>query len=300
MTWAWSLPLLTLPQTWNQALRVPRVRMRLTRAIVPTHRDWGDAHETIDGLLACRPRPAEIVVVDDNTERNPPRWTRRRGITLVEYDANRGPSYARNAGALHHTGTPVEWLYFTDTGCARDPEFFAVLQDAMMRAPRSTVACAGPVHGVIKSPTDSRINHYMTIEGILNPPMDASGPQAIVTANALVHAGSFAACGGFDCSYPFAAGEDLDLGVRLRSLGPIAWASEAVVYHCFKECESDFRSRFERYGRGSAHLEHRLLLPSIRPSKMTARDPALQRLADVQVSAMIQGYDWHKNILNGV
>lgn len=294
MTWAWSLPLF-VPS--RQAFQTPQLNLELTRAVVPTYRDWEHARETIDGLLRCDPRPAEIVLVDDNLEHDPPSWVRRPGITLVQYPGNHGPSFARNMGAWLRTGRPVEWLYFTDTGCGRDAGFFAALLDTMMREGAGTVAVAGPVHGVVGSTAESPINHYMTVEGILNPPMDENGPQAIVTANALVSAAAFAALGGFDRSYPFAAGEDLDLGVQLRRVGRIAWAPHAIVRHRFEECVEDFRRRFVRYGRGTAHLERRLALPSIRPTVILAGSPHLQRLADLQLTSMMSGYDSHLSAL---
>lgn len=156
------------------------------------------------------------------------------------------------------------------------------------------VALAGPVHGVTVSATATPINHYMTIEGILNPPMDADGPQAIVTANAAVCASAFRTAGGFDASYPFASGEDLDLGLKLRLLGSIHWARHAIVCHRFVEDVDDFTRRFVRYGKGTAHLEHRLNLPSIKPSRFIAHDPALQGLADLQIVSMRRGYEQHR------
>jgi GT2 family glycosyltransferase len=259
--------------------------------VVPTYRDWDQAQETLDGLLACRPRPAEIVLVDDNGEGEPPAWALSDYILLVRYPGNRGPSHARNVGAALQTGRQIEWLYFTDTGCTRPPDFFSHLSDAVATLGPRCVAAAGPVHGI--AGPRSPINTYMTAEGILNPPMDRHGPQALVTANALVCSIAFARAGTFDATYPFAAGEDLDLGVKLRRLGLIAWVPEAAVYHRFEECTDDFRRRFVRYGRGTAHLEHRLGLRGLRPKAIAATCGSLQYLADLQAASMRIGYDAH-------
>lgn len=290
-TWAWSLPVTVKPAL---SVRTPPLNPARTRAIVPTFRDWDAARETVESLLACVPRPAEIVVVDDSHEMDPPRWVRCDGIALVSYEGNRGPSVARNAGAAHNSGRPIDWFYFTDTGCWREPDFIARLVEARLSARFDCVALAGPVHGVTVSATATPINHYMTIEGILNPPMDADGPQAIVTANAAVCASAFRTAGGFDASYPFASGEDLDLGLKLRLLGSIHWARHAIVCHRFVEDVDDFTRRFVRYGKGTAHLEHRLNLPSIKPSRFIAHDPALQGLADLQIVSMRRGYEQHR------
>jgi hypothetical protein len=193
------------------------------------------------------------------------------------------------------TSHPIEWLYFTDTACTRERSFFSALRDAQMSLPPTTIAIAGPVVGDVLSGGRTPINLYMTEEAILSPPIDRHGPQAIVTANAAVSATAFRAVGGFDTSYPFAAAEDLDLGLKLRHLGAIGWASQAVVRHRFVESIEDFRRRFVRYGAGNAHLERRWGLPSLRVQRITSRDPGLQQLADLHVAAMRDGYDRRKN-----
>lgn len=296
MSWVWTIPLDIKP---SQLLRPALLSPAHLRAIVPTFRDWDEARITIDSLLACTPRPAEIVLVNDNYEPDLPAWTRRYPIFVVNYAENRGPSHARNQGVRFRSGRPIDWLYFTDTGCTRSPEFFGELVEASMAMPRATVAIAAPVVGVVESPDATPINHYMTEEAILNPPRDERGPQAIITANAAVSTVAFLAVGGFNTSYPFAAGEDLDLGVRLRHLGPIGWAQRAIVRHAFEESVDDFRRRFLRYGAGNAHLEHALRLRKMRVESIMTQEPALQRLANIQVSAMQIGYDRHHTYLVG-
>jgi GT2 family glycosyltransferase len=296
MSWVWTIPLDIKP---SRLLQPSLIRTTHLRAIVPTFRDWDEARITVDSLLACTPRPAEIVLVNDNHEPDVPAWTRRYPIFVVNYAGNRGPSHARNEGVRFDSGRPIDWLYFTDTGCTRAREFFGELIEASMAMPRTTVAIAAPVIGVVESPHSTPINYYMTEEAILNPPRDERGPQAIITANAALSAVAFLGVEGFNTAYPFAAGEDLDLGVRLRHLGVIGWAERAIVRHAFEESVEDFRRRFERYGAGNAHLEHALRLPRMRVECITAREPALQRLADVQVAAMQAGYDRHQAHLVG-
>lgn len=290
MSWAWTLP---VPPPPRCSTKRPLFDLERTRVVIPTFRDWDSARETIEGLLRCMPRPSEIVLVDDNADGAAPAWVRQLPIHLVSYPGNRGPAFARNAGARLHAGGTTEWLYFTDTGCGRAADFFNWLEEAMHAAVSGCVACAAPVQGVVDG-SWCPINRYMTVEGILNPPMDRHGPQAVVTANALVNVAAFDAVGGFDCSYPFAAAEDIDLGVKLRALGGIAWADGAVVTHRFEECDADFRRRFVRYGRGTAHLERQLTLPRLRPTPIVAELPELQYLADLQEAAMLEGYESYK------
>lgn len=294
MTWAWTLPINVTP---GSALRTPAVNPDRLRVVIPTFRDWDEARATVDSLLECRPRPAEIVIANDNHEPGWPTWAKRYPVHRVDYPGNRGPSYARNRGATIKTGRRIDWLYFTDTSCLREPAFFCILSEVSLRLPRTTVAIAGPVHGLASSALSAPINHYMTVEGILVPPFDAIGPQAIVTANAAVSARAFRVAGGFDTSYPFAGGEDIDLGLRLRAVGPIGWAAHATVYHCFSESLEDFRSRFRRYGAGNAHLVNRWSFPPICVDLIRPNDVTLQHLADLQVSAMQEGYTRQMGLL---
>jgi len=292
VSYAWSLPL-NLPV--GPGLRSGLLMPERIRVVIPTYRDWEGARETIESLLECRPRPGDIVVVNDNVHQGAPSWLKALPVRLVDYTGNRGPAYARNAGANLKTDKQIDWLYFTDTGCRREPSFFATLAGQHARMDRTCVAVAGPVSGVSTSIESTPINCYMTEEAILAPPFDAHGPQAIVTANAAVCWRAFHAVGGFDHSYRWAAGEDLDLGVRLRRLGSIGWAADAVVYHPFPESIEDFRKRFTRYGTGTAHLEHRLKLGNLRPSVFTAHHASLQPLADLHTAAMLAGYERHRS-----
>jgi GT2 family glycosyltransferase len=291
MTWSWSLPVRIAPST---PMSAPPLEPTRTRAVIPTFRDWRQAKASVESLLNCRPHVGEIVVVSDNASGHVPGWARSYPIQVLGYGANRGPSFARNFGAHFKSQHPIEWLLFTDTGCERDPNYFESLVAASGAQGTSCVAIAGPVHGVVSSKDATPINCYMTEEGILNPPILDGMPQSIITANAAVSIAAFRAVGGFDTSYPFAAGEDLDLGLKLLRLGRIGWAPKALVRHRFLESLCDFRRRFERYGEGNAHLEQTWSLPCIRPLRFSAHDPAMQWLAGEQICAMQRGYDRYR------
>ena len=186
----------------------------------------------------------------------------------------------------------ADWFYFTDSGCEHAKDLFQQFAACWKETGDSCVAISGPIQGV----GDGLINQFMTEQGILNPPKarliyDTMLPQAIVTANALVAGIAFSFVGGFDETFTEAAGEDLDLGLRLRKLGVIGWAEGAVVKHQFAERRDDFARRFKRYGAGNRRLEVKHKLPSLRARKYVAEKPEFQELADFQVAAMQEGYD---------
>lgn len=188
-----------------------------------------------------------------------------------------------------------DWVYFTDCGCVHDPDLFLRFEQAWRDCGDCCVGISGPVTGY----GPGAINDYMTEQGILNPPLerDLHGvyiPQAIITANALIAALPFAYLNGFDPSFKEAAGEDLDMGIRLRQFGVIAWAKDATVGHRFDEDDTDFYKRFRRYGRGNRALEIKHSLPCLRarpfePDKKS--DPEHLRLAKLSLEAMQAGYD---------
>ena len=189
----------------------------------------------------------------------------------------------------HHD---IHWFYFTDCGCEHDPNLFVEFEEEWQNVGDSCVAISGPVNGA----ADGRINAFMTKQAILSPPKekiiyDRLLPQAIVTANALISGVALSYVGGFDETFNEAAGEDLDLGLRLRPLGVIGWAERAIVRHRFREDQSDFYNRFKRYGRGNRHLELKHNLPSLRARRFKAELPEFQELADLSVKAMQEGYD---------
>lgn len=189
----------------------------------------------------------------------------------------------------------ANWVYFTDCGCTHDRDLFLKFEKTWVETGDCCVAISGPVTGS----GSGAINEYMTEQGVLNPPLekDIHGvyiPQAIITANALIACLPFAFLGGFDPEFKEAAGEDLDMGIRLRQLGVIAWSPDAKIAHRFDEDEKDFYNRFRRYGRGNRKLEIKHGLPCLRARPFTpdkAGDPEHLRLAKVAVEAMQAGYD---------
>jgi GT2 family glycosyltransferase len=213
-----------------------------------------------------------------------PDYVKQGDDPRLKYDMMRAKEFAWNHD--------IDWFYFTDCGCKHHVDLFLEFEKAWQETGDSCVAISGPVTGE----GDGLINKFMTEQAILNPPKerfihDTYMPQTIVTANALISGIAFSFVGGFDESFKEAAGEDLDLGLRLRNLGMIGWAEKAVVSHEFQEDRADFYRRFRRYGRGNRQLEMRHNLPSLRAKKYIAELPELQELADLQVEAMQAGYD---------
>ena len=191
--------------------------------------------------------PHEVIIVD-NASAVPIHIAERfehRGVSVrLLHCARRGPAAARNAGAAEATG---EWLLFTDSDCAPTPSFITGYAEAMSGA----VGYAGSVRAV----GDGWLARYYESQSILVPPLGAyDRPLHLITANALVWRPAFETVGGFDERFPDAAGEDIDLGLRLRQFGELAYAPAAAVVHDFGDSVTQFVRRFVRYGRGNRRL----------------------------------------------
>jgi len=191
--------------------------------------------------------PREVIIVD-NASAVPIHIAERfehRGVSIrLLHCARRGPAAARNAGAAQATG---EWLLFADSDCAPTPSFITGYVEAM----RGAVGYAGSVRAV----GDGWLARYYESQSILVPPRGACDrPLHLITANALVWRLAFETVGGFDERFPDAAAEDIDLGLRLRQFGELAYAPTATVVHDFGGSITEFVRRFIRYGRGNRRL----------------------------------------------
>ena len=82
-----------------------------------------------------------------------------------------------------------------------------------------------------------RWSRYYGSQAILiPPPVEELGllrPEHLITANALVWKPALEAIGGLNETFRIAAGEDIDLGFRLREVGALSYAPTAAVSHDF-------------------------------------------------------------------
>jgi hypothetical protein len=112
--------------------------------------------------------------------------------------------------------------------------------------------------GMVKAERSDLISRYYDSQSILLPPPlwdnGEERPAYLITANALVWRPALAEIGGFNEHFPSAGGEDIDLGLRLWSVGSLSYAPLAEVLHTFEPKLCAFMRRFVRYGRGNRRL----------------------------------------------
>lgn len=191
--------------------------------------------------------PKEIIIVDNNSYPpiTIPQEVRAEGLSISLLRCLRsGPAAARNMGIQNsHT----EWIVFTDSDCIPSATFLTGYFDTI----DGSVAYAGNV----KAWGKDRWSQYYESQEILIPPSSYTNgtiyPEYIITANCLVWKSALEEIKGFNETIKIAAGEDIDVGFKLRKIGMLSYAAQSYVYHNFDDGLLGFIRRFVRYGRGN-------------------------------------------------
>jgi len=230
--------------------------------------------------------PGEVLIIDSpKPEIVVNKEYLQRGIPIsVIHCYEKGPAAARNLGWRSARG---EWILFTDSDCIPDSNWIKGYLNSMNGA----LGYAGNV----QSYGDDLISkYYESQQTLVPPPFIESGityPEFIITANALVWKPALVEIDGFNEEIKIAAGEDVDLGFRLREIGDISYASSSMIRHNFDEGFSGFIERFKRYGRGNRQIAELYNL-DLKPTRFQPRKRTLvnQLLAWLQFYCLSKGY----------
>ncbi len=232
-------------------------------------------------LLRPSVRPACVIIVDNNS--SPPLQLQGNWplpVYVLRCD-RKGPAAARNDG---WRAARTEWVLFMDSDCVPTES----LLPGFCSAADGSIAYAGAVEPL----DEGWLVDYYHSQKILEPPPEEDGrPAYLVTANALVLRQALDFVGGFNERFELAAGEDIDLGWRLRRFGELAYAPRALMLHEFGNNLNDFVTRFKRYGVGNLMLEQLHATP-MTPKAFAANstDPMHKLCAVAQYVAMTYGY----------
>jgi len=192
----------------------------------------------------------EVIVVDDGSETpiEPvvASFRKQLNLTLLT-QPNSGPANARNNGATRAKG---KFLVFTDDDCMPAPEWLKTLEARFTQAPDCLIG--GRTLNALPD------NLYSTASQVLIDYLyeyynaDRNRSSFFASNNLALPAERFHALGGFDNTFPLAAGEDREFCDRWLQYGhQMIYAPEAQVYHAHKLTLHSFWRQHYNYGRGA-------------------------------------------------
>lgn len=232
--------------------------------------------------------PLEIIIIDNsNSPIHLPRKVKKFPLDIKVLRCEKmGPASARNLGWQKAKG---EWILFTDSDCIPSSQWI----EGYLSSMNGAIGYAGNVkpHG------DDVISRYYDNQDILIPSRFINNgiayPDYVITANTLLWKRALELIGGFNETIKIAAGEDIDVGFRLRELGDLSFAPHSLVYHNFEDGLLGFIKRFKRYGKGNRLLSEIYSL-DMRPRDIKPRNrPVLNSLlALIQYYCLLWGYNF--------
>ena len=192
----------------------------------------------------------EVIVVDDGSSVDlkvavEPFYS-QLPLTLIR-QRNSGPGTARNKGVASAKG---DYLAFIDDDCTPAQNWLQVLAMQLKSMPDRLIG--GRVLNSLTKNIYSEASQQLLLYlyGYYNS--DVNNAQFFTSNNMVVPIECFRTIGGFDVTFPLAAGEDRVFCARWLSCGyKMAYVPEAVVYHAHNMSMLGFWRQHFNYGRGA-------------------------------------------------
>lgn len=213
------------------------------------------------GALEYDRRRFEVIVVDDGSPRDLRQVVEAfAGELPIRYhrQPNAGPASARNAGARLARGRN---LVFTDDDCAPAADWLTRYAERFCQAP--DVLLGGQVINALADDpyavASQVLTDYAYESSAAGRGCRVGGYWLFMTANIACSAEGFRRLGGFDTSFPLAAGEDYDFCHRWQHGGGRAmFVPEAVILHRHAYTLRSFLRQHFGYGRGQLQFRQRV------------------------------------------
>ena len=223
--------------------------------VVPTYARPDRLAQCLNALASLDyPREQfEVVIADDGGA--PPAaacaapFEGRLNLKVLRQE-NAGPAAARNLAAR----TAVQpFLAFTDDDCTPRPDWLAAFGRGFVQHPGALLG--GRTVNALRGNIYARSSQQL-VDYLYDYYGAASGDAPFFTSNNMaLPREAFLGLGGFDQSFPLAAAEDREFGMRWRErAGPLRYVADAVVDHAHPLTLRRFWRQHANYGRGARHL----------------------------------------------
>ena len=226
--------------------------------VIPTRNRAATLRQTLAAVTAQDYPHYEVIVVDDGSTDD------TAGMVAAEFpnvrlirQSNRGPAAARNRAIRESSG---EVVAFTDDDCVPPGDWLTRLAEGYSRYPK--VAGAG---GRLEPPPDVlRHSVLARYERFVAQSMYRVGDEDVLggfecpaggTNNMSYRRAVLESAGGFDETFPYAAGEDADLKWRVCQAGAQILYIPITVEHLQAYTWQSFRRQAFRRGQGRARFE---------------------------------------------
>lgn len=196
----------------------------------------------------------EVVVVDDGSEPPlEPLVDKPQGLSLrMVRQKNAGPAAARNRAAQEAHG---QWLAYTDDDCRPRPVWLCELERAL--SGETNRIAGGRTHNALNQNAASSASQALIdfLHDYFNRGED--GPSFFPSNNFAISREAYLDLGGFDPSFPLAAGEDRDFCDRALLNGMrLAYQPDAEIDHYHGMSVRGFWRQHFNYGRGAWVFHH--------------------------------------------
>lgn len=235
--------------------RVATAWARLVDIIIPTHGRPDLLTLALDALApqVRRSTEVQIIVVNDGTHDIEYDHAIAPYADIISYlpqAVNSGPAHARNEGAR---ASNALFVVFLDDDCIAPPHWLNWLL-ALIEAMPDIDVFGGPTQPPVAAKYPKAIERFNRAFGLYPRPLFSRGElYCLPSANVAVRRDVFLRAGGFDVSFRYAAGEDLNFFYRLKMAGcTFHIDNHWYATHPVADRPKDFVRRWYRYGYGTA------------------------------------------------
>lgn len=230
--------------------------------IVPTYERPETLGATVESVLDQSVTDYEVVVVDDGSEdpdqhRVLERLASNDRVTVLESSENAGPAAARNRG---WRVASADTVLFTDDDCLVPNDWVERLTDGFEPGIGAVGGPLLPTPGELERSAFARLHRHRNEVVYDLPAGEAVGDETLPmsgTANVAYRREALQAVGGFDESFPTAAGEDADLQKRVVDAGyRMKYVPVEVEHNVHYDWEA-FVSRSKRHGAGTYYYRRK-------------------------------------------